>query len=272
MSSDKKSLTVLEQKQVVFYDDEVTAVLVDGSDGRAVYVPVKPICEFLGIAWPAQRRRINDDPVLSRAGMSMIITITDIIEPGSRRPHRSEMFCLPLKFIPGWLFGINVKRVKSELRDKIIRYQSECYEVLAEAFQSGRLTNDPAFSELLNQDSPSVQAYKMALAVVEIARAQIIIESRLDSHDQRLESLEAQLGRSDRLITPDEAMQISQAVKAIGLVLSKKHRRNEYGAIYGELYREFGVTSYKMLPAAKFDDCMAWLTKWHAELTGETMF
>ena len=46
-------------------------------------------------------------------------------------------------------------------------------------------------------------------------------------------------------------MQISQAVKTVAMKLSKASGRNEYGGVYGELYRKFGITSYKQLPVAK---------------------
>ena len=44
------------------------------------------------------------------------------------------MFCLPLDYFNGFLFGINANRVKPELRDRLITYQRECYQVLAAAF------------------------------------------------------------------------------------------------------------------------------------------
>ena len=52
------------------------------------------------------------------------------------------MVCLPLDYISGFLFGLNADRVKPELRERVLRYQRECYKVLAEAFQDGRLTTD----------------------------------------------------------------------------------------------------------------------------------
>ena len=58
------------------------------------------------------------------------------------------MLCLPLDFVSGFLFGINPDRTKLEIKDKLIRYQRECYTVLAEAFQEGRLTTaDPDFQQ-----------------------------------------------------------------------------------------------------------------------------
>ena len=151
--------------------------------------------------------------------------------------------------------------------------------MLAEAFQEGRLTAEPSFDELLAGDSPTATAYRMAVALQIMARQQLILESRVDehdshlqAHDQRLEAIETQIGDSDRYITPDQAMQLSQAVKTVAMKLSKASGRNEYGGVYGELYRKFGITSYKQLPAAKFDETMEWLNEWRESIEGAAHF
>ncbi|MCA9865044.1 MAG: ORF6C domain-containing protein [Anaerolineae bacterium] len=59
-----------------------------------------------------------------------------------------------------------------------------------------------------------------------------------------------------------------QAVKAVAIELGKKSGRNEFGALYGERYRKFGITSYKMLPARRFEEAMTFLTDWHKSVTG----
>lgn len=273
----EKALVPVEEKQVTFYEDDLTAVRTD--DGT-IYVPIRPICGLLGVAWDPQRRRIGRDPVLSEASKGVTVTVTPSSEDG-RGGGPQVMTCLPLKYLPGFLFGLNASRVKKELRGKIIRYQKECYDVLAEAFQEGRLTSDPAFSELLDMADPDVvQAYQIAEAVVKLARNQIMLEarlsgridvhqSRLEDHDQRLELIEATLGDEDRYITEKQATAINQAVRSIGLVLSKKSGRNEYGACWGEFYRKFGVSKYRHLPAAKFDEAMKWLAEWYSSLTDE---
>jgi hypothetical protein len=265
----EKALSVIEQREVEFYGDDVTAVRME--DG-AVYVPVRPICDLLGVQWSAQSKRIKRDPVLSDASISVSVMDTQ----GESAQHRN-MTCLPLKYLSGFLFTVSSARVKPELREKVIRYQRECYEVLAEAFAEGRLTSDPSFTELLHSDSPAVQAYKMAQAIMQMARQQILLESRLDSaethlsdHDRRIETIEATLGASDRYVTADQAMQVSQSVKAIAIALSQRSGRNEFGGVYGELYRQFGITSYKQLPAAKFDEAMNYLRQWHQALTDDS--
>jgi hypothetical protein len=53
------------------------------------------------------------------------------------------------------------------------------------------------------------------------------------------------------------------------MVLGKKSGRNEYGAVYGEFYRKFGIPSYRELPSRRFDEAIRFLTEWYQELTGE---
>ncbi len=265
------ALTPVEQKQVVFYDDEITAVLVEVEGKREIFVPIRPICEFLGVAWDPQRRRINRDLVLSDEVKGVTVTVT----PGGRQ----EMICLPLDYISGFLFGISASRVKEEARDRLVRYQRECYKVLAEAFQEGRLTADPVLDDLLQSDTEAVQAYKMLQALVKLARNQIMLEAqmethavRLTDHEQRLEEIESTLGHAGRTVTPDQASQISQAVKAVAIALGNQTKRNEFGAVYGELYRKFGITSYKLLPAKQFDEALNFLTEWHQSMVGHAPF
>jgi hypothetical protein len=203
--------------------------------------------------------------------MSVVVTTTDI-DPGSRRPRSSEMLALPLDYLSGFLFGIDANRVKEEIRNRLIRYQRECYRVLSEAFFEGRLNPDTDFEVLLQNDSPAAQAYKTFQALAKLARHQLILESRLDQHEVRLEQLESTIGDPGRYVTPDQASQISQAVKTVALKLGKKSGRNEYGAVYGELYRKFGVTGYKQLPANKFQQAMNWLNEWRESIEGDLPF
>ena len=277
MSNDDKALVAVEQKEVEFYEDKVIAVRAEDSN---VYIPVRPICDLLGVAWAGQYERLKRNEVLSELLMSVSVTLTDI-DPSSRRPRTSEMICLPLDYIAGFLFGINASRVKPEFKERVLLYQRECYKVLAEAFQEGRLTSEPSFSELLDSADPDVvQAYQIAQAVVQLARNQIMLEarltSRLDVHqnqladqNQRLELIEATLGDEDRYITEDQATAINQAIRSIALLMSKKSGRSEFGACWGEFYRKFGVSKYRHLPAVRFDAAMKWLADWYSSLTDE---
>jgi hypothetical protein len=71
------------------------------------------------------------------------------------------------------------------------------------------------------------------------------------------------------MVSDEQASQISQAVKAVAMAFSKQTGRNEYGGVYGELYRRFGITSYKLLPARRFQEAMDWLSEWYQSITDE---
>lgn len=129
----------------------------------------------------------------------------------------------------------------------------------------------------LDPDSRRPRTSEMlAQPLMEMARQQLILEPRLSdhatqlaSHETRLEQIESALGDRGRFISPEQATSISQAVKTIAMALGKKSGRNEYGAVYGEFYRKFGIPSYRELPARRFDEAARFLAEWYQTLTGE---
>lgn len=251
----------VEQKAVDFYGDELTAVRDRQGD---IYVAIRQMCDALGLDDRSQRRRIQAHTILAK-GYQRGVILT---------PHRGqqEAGLLRVDLVPLWLAGISTKAVKEEIRPKLEQYQEEAAKALWDAFKEGRLTADPILDELLQYDTPEVQAYKLLQGMLQLARNQILMRVQLDDHSQRLERIEAQLSAPTHAITETQAMQISQAVKAVAMALSLRSGRNEYGGVYGELYRKFEITSYKLLPAAKFTEAIRWLTDWHNALTGEAPF
>jgi len=261
------ALLPVEQKTIDFYGDDLTAVR--ANDSR-IYAGLTQMCSALGLDAQGQRRRIERHIVLSKG----LKGVDNLSTPGGTQ----SSYVLRADLIPLWLSGIRVTAVKEEIRPKLERFQEEAAAVLWEAFQEGRLTADTRFEELLDQDTDAVQAYKMAMAIVKLARQQILLEGRLgdtelrlDDVEERLTTIEEQLSGAD-VVTEAQASQISQAVKAVALALGKETGRNEFGACYGELYRKFGITSYKLMPQRKFEEAMKFLTEWHQSLVGDTPF
>jgi hypothetical protein len=261
--SDSKALVPQAERFVDFYGDRINLLLLE----ETAYVPLKPIADFLGLAWSSQRQRTMRDNVMSKRVKNLPVTAAD----GSQR----EMLCLPLDLLPGWLFGISVSRVKESLQEKLDRYREECFQVLWEAFQEGRLTADPNLEEILQTDTPAVQTYKMLQAMAQMARNQVLLEARLSGrlaeHEDRLERIEAELAYPERTITPEQAANLSQAIKAIAMELSNRSGRNEYGGVYGELYRRFKIPAYRELPARRYQEAMDWLKEWWQSLTDDTI-
>lgn len=94
------------------------------------YVAMKPICENIGIDWRAQRQRIVRDEVLC----STVVIITTVAEDGKNR----EMLCLPIQYLNGWLFGMDINRCNPEIRDTLIKYKKECYQALHDYWFNGK--------------------------------------------------------------------------------------------------------------------------------------
>src|SRR4051812_15545762 len=101
MPDNALSALVPQQERVIeFYGDPIPVA--SGPEGE-LYVPVRPICEFLGLDFSAQRQRIQRHPSLARGVIPVLMQGAD--------NRRREMLALPLRLLPGWLFGVEVSRV-----------------------------------------------------------------------------------------------------------------------------------------------------------------
>ena len=94
-------------------------------DGE-VFVPIKPICQALGIDPEGQRQRIDRHYILKSVAFTLKATGAD--------GKSYDMLCLPLEFTYGWLFTIDANLVADDRREAVAKYQRECYDVLYEHF------------------------------------------------------------------------------------------------------------------------------------------
>ena len=65
---------------------------------------------------------------------STVVIITTVAEDGKNR----EMLCLPIQYLNGWLFGIDINRCNPEIRDTLIKYKKECYQALHDYWFNGK--------------------------------------------------------------------------------------------------------------------------------------
>ena len=290
------ALTPIEERQVEFYGDEITAALVWVGNEQQVYIPIRPICEYLGLDWSAQYRRLKRDVVMAENLNSVAMTATEL--PGVGKGKR-DLVCLPLEYLPGWLFGIDATRVKSELQDKILRYQRECFKVLWQAFQADALAvaaqacfeMRPAPSTSHVPSASLLQIREMGLAIAQLAEQQIALEQQVDeagrlavsAHDrldkaalaflelkERIGTVEKKLA-PPTLISETQATEIMLKVKALAEQLTPKDSsKNQYQAIYQELYRRFGVSSYRRIRTGQFEAVMKFLDEWQQPLPTKT--
>lgn len=284
-------LIVREQRTVAFYEDEIVAVR---DEGGTVWLPVRHVCDLLGVDRTAQIRRIQRDVVMSRHLDTLPVTLPD--------GRRYEMDCLPLKYVRAWLFGINASRVKEEIRDKLVRYQEEVIEIIDRAFSRdlpAEGLDDAVIRAMRDNALQQAQLWEMMLAekrrlrlteeLVQEHDDQLLAhEKRLWQHDLTLGEALSELARlreqqgaiaarfSDvaRLLpTPTDTIGPAQkaALKALvdDLVAAAEAKgvrlgqgRNNYPAVWGAFKQRFDLARYDELTLAHYDDALAWLKGW----------
>lgn len=105
--------------------NNVEIVVIENGEKR---IPVKPICEALGVAFEPQFTKLKTDPILSSVVMLSVTTGAD--------GKQYEMVTIPFKYVFGWLFRIDSRNVKPEAKETVLKYQIECYDALYNHFAS----------------------------------------------------------------------------------------------------------------------------------------
>ena len=123
-------------------------------DGE-IFVPIKPICEAIGIDVDAQRNKLNSDQFFN--------STTAIIAAVAADEKEREMYCIRLRDVYGWLATINPGKVAPEAREAVAVYRRECYDVLYEHFTGSMRrtieTNNPEIA-LLQQINSAISRRK----------------------------------------------------------------------------------------------------------------
>ena len=111
--TESNALVSIEQKDVEFYDDVLTAVR---ADNGKVYASLRHMCQALGIDVQGQRQRINRHTILDRG--LMVCKLHTI--QGEREHH-----VLRVDLVPLWLSGIRTKSVNEKVRPKLESFRKK---------------------------------------------------------------------------------------------------------------------------------------------------
>ena len=261
----------LAAHSVAFYDD--TLVAVQQPDGT-IYVHFARLCENLGLSRPSAARRVQQHEVLQDGFVTLRVATDGGVQ---------AVQCLRVDLVPLWLAAISARRVKPELRVKVVRYQREAAQVLWQAFRPHMVPDEPAttgtaLSELQRIADLGRAITRLAEQQMDLEREQQRLDGRMDGAARVIRAVQGRLdGFELRLLTVEErtapqapiddaqATEIKERVKALAQLLTGQDpSRNHYQGIFAELYRRFAVSSYKLIPKAQHQAVLTFLDEWRS--------
>lgn len=110
-----------ELVSIDFHGDSILATrIANGS----ILVAVRRICESFGLTFQSQSTKLRK---ADWAG------VTNIVTPDARGLDQ-ETLMIPVDRLPMWMVTISPNKIRPELREKLIAYQTEAADVLAQYF------------------------------------------------------------------------------------------------------------------------------------------
>jgi len=286
-----RALVPIDERRVLLMEgDEVLAVRAE--DGT-IYLPLRPVCESLGLSYRPQRRRIQRDPALEEG-------VREIrLETGGGRQATP---CLRLSVVPYWLSTVEVSRVRPDLQDKLLVYKRWVIDKVFEAFQretgiGQEIATAPATPAMRDDETLSLAHIRdMALAIAAFAEQQIAFAAQQQAQDRRIDVLDEGHGqlsaRLDRaagvvgglvrsvkaleqrlapgnVLSEEQAAEVSDRVKTVAEALTARDvaagaaPRDWYGSIYRTLYKRYNVAGYRRIRQEQYADVLSWLDDFH---------
>ncbi len=287
------ALAVVDQRQIALLEADDALLAVRAEDGE-IYVGMRSTCASLGLQPNGQLRRIRADEVMAEGLREVRVrTATRGLQ---------TLQGLRLDVVPYWLSGIEPRRTKPELRERLVTYKRWVVRRVWEAFAAETgIERSPAPAAPAvaptGQEMTLEQIAQLGIAITTLARQQmaheralaevrgqlVAQEDHLAAHDERIDwaatvirdvirevrAVQARLS-AGVTITDEQAAAVQTLVRDIATAIARRDaeagasgtRTNAYQALFGAMYRQYGVTSYKLIRADQYADVIAWLREY----------
>lgn len=147
---------------------QITAIF----DGGKWYLPFQQVCLLLGLNPQEQLDLFELYPALKTG------------DQGDQIKIASEFGRVRLDILAYWLTILSPHHISDPaLRDAIASFQAEAVFALQEAFMTGRLTDWPTLSAILERDTPLTRIYREALNVISAVRQQLLQRASSQNFD-----------------------------------------------------------------------------------------
>ena len=249
-------------KPIEFDGDELLAVFVD--DGVAV--PVRTICQALGLDLESQSAKLREHEVLAQG-----VRLVRVPQGGRVR----SVVALLHRFIPFWLATVVPSQVNEAVRPKLVRYQIELVDLLATLY--GNELRPAQSTPVDTTHATLAQRLADALVEVRLAReallsAQQRTEEQLQSHETRIGAIEGVMDElqeqlaSHTTITGPQQEVIKRAITRIATRYKRRTGQEIFGKLFAQFCIDLGTPKYALLPAGKYETALTWIRAKAAEL------
>ena len=146
-------MKIIEQFPFEFYGSTFELYF---TDQKLLLLPLRNICESLGISFSSQHRRIRDEE--DEGLKEVLYPLRAPVMQKDGVVQEREIICINLKKLPYWLGTIDTKRINPDIKDLVVRYKNEFADA-AWAFFRSKMLPDYVLAELDTALSPSEQEY-----------------------------------------------------------------------------------------------------------------
>lgn len=185
--------------QIERFDFHGTELVVIPTD-EGLFVSIKRVCEALGIDPDTQRVKL----------LSLPWAVTRLCPATGTDGKTYEMFCVHLRSLPGWLQGIDSRRVAPHLRDRIVLFQKEAADALANHFLRPKEA-DPVAALLKKSPAELLQL------AADLAREGELAKQRASAAEAEIAVLAPKAEVADRIAEGDDVVSLAHAAKNLNV-------------------------------------------------------
>jgi len=206
---------------VKFNDDFLEVVKISAKDAidkidGVYYVSVRKVCENLDLHLNTQFKKLKSD-------LTYKAEYVEVETAGGAQ----SVFCIPLDKLNGWLFSINPNKVKPEVKQKLIAYKEECFNVLFHHF-----IDKAAKQALPKQPDPYI--YQLERENIELKRTINRLTRNADDNQplkriitQELDEMAYQLTTQFTQMLQSDIKMMKEAIETSVVMMHKKITHKE---------------------------------------------
>jgi hypothetical protein len=254
-------------EQFDFYGDSLIAVIIDG---REVALPIRSVCNAMGLDAQSQSERLREHDVLSQGLRVVKVPMGNRVQ---------SVLAISRRYLAFWLATITPNLVADDIRPKLVRYQEELVDLLDALYGEGSTQPTTAPGE------PSLTTLSQRLSAI-IAEMRVTREALLASQrrtdekiaeqdvrlstvegllNERLTMLAGQLDETQQRlldqvkITAAQQSVIRLAIERLGKRYETRTGKKIYDRLHARFCAELGTPRYDALPAGKYQQALDWL-------------